>query len=665
MSNQILSDLTLRISTSTAELSEGLRQAGESINKFSKKAKEQGDRVRQGFSNIKSGVREMASSMTGALGEAAGGIAELGAGIPSVLTGIKGMTAGMGLLKVAIASTGIGLLVIALASLIAYFTKTQAGAEIVSIAMAAVGAVITTLIDTLSGFGEVLINVFSNPMESLKAFGDAIKNFILGRVELLMKGIKGLGTAFKLLFEGEFKAAANEAGKAIVSITRGINPVAWALEGVNAALDATVAKFGEASEKGQKAIRLQQDTNKLEREKVQFLERAAALELKISEAKTASKDRNNTEAQRLAAIQEAQRLQQQLSAESLRFAEEELRIKKAVDALGNNMLADDKATAELAVKALQIKRDESDKLRELLEQEVTIKGEIVSRGKEHAKIVEQRAKELEIARLTADTESVQKLKLEKIKPDEAAFKLPELKLKVNVAPVDFKPMISSFEAGVRLIQEGAAKLSEKFGQIGGQVGQATGAIASAFSQVMANRQMELENYYSREREQIESSKMSEEQKAAAITNLDKKVTEEKKKLAIKQAKMQKATALLGAIVNTAQGVTQALAQGGIAGLITGAIVAAAGAVQIGAIASQPLPAFANGGRMKESGMALVGERGPELVNLPAGANVTRANKTEQLLNKANDIKVQIQSMIRGEDLLFVLDETKRRAVNSF
>lgn len=48
-----------------------------------------------------------------------------------------------------------------------------------------------------------------------------------------------------------------------------------------------------------------------------------------------------------------------------------------------------------------------------------------------------------------------------------------------------------------------------------------------------------------------------------------------------------------------------------------------------------LPAFANGG-VSSGGLALVGERGAELVNLPKGASVTPANDTRSLLSRGSD-----------------------------
>ena len=79
----------------------------------------------------------------------------------------------------------------------------------------------------------------------------------------------------------------------------------------------------------------------------------------------------------------------------------------------------------------------------------------------------------------------------------------------------------------------------------------------------------------------------------------KKVAEAKKKGAEMQYKIemaQWASNILAATANTAVGVTQALAQGGVAGIITGALVGAAGAVQLASImAAKPIKHFAAGG----------------------------------------------------------------------
>ncbi len=79
----------------------------------------------------------------------------------------------------------------------------------------------------------------------------------------------------------------------------------------------------------------------------------------------------------------------------------------------------------------------------------------------------------------------------------------------------------------------------------------------------------------------------------------KKVEEAKKKGAKIQYQIemsQWASSILMATANTAVGVTQALAQGGVTGIITGALVGAAGAVQLASImAAKPVQHFATGG----------------------------------------------------------------------
>ncbi len=91
-----------------------------------------------------------------------------------------------------------------------------------------------------------------------------------------------------------------------------------------------------------------------------------------------------------------------------------------------------------------------------------------------------------------------------------------------------------------------------------------------------------------------------------------KNSEEYKKLARKQAIAEKAMAIFKATVSTAVGIAKALEAGPL-GPFLAALTAAAGAAQIAAIASTPLPAMGEGGIVTKPTMALVGEKGPEAV----------------------------------------------------
>lgn len=143
------------------------------------------------------------------------------------------------------------------------------------------------------------------------------------------------------------------------------------------------------------------------------------------------------------------------------------------------------------------------------------------------------------------------------------------------------------------LQDKAAQTAELLTLVQGYVDQSVSIMNQA-----ANLMLETsKNQATAEQAQLEmkylKGEMGEEE-------YNKKITESKRKAAREQYKIQMVqwtASILQATANIAQGVTQAIAQGGIAGLITGGIVAAAGAVQIGSIiASKPIPpSFSTGG----------------------------------------------------------------------
>nr|DAV17585.1 MAG TPA: chromosome segregation protein [Caudoviricetes sp.] len=71
------------------------------------------------------------------------------------------LSTGLKILKIALISTGIGAIVVALGSLVAYLTKTQKGTELLSNVMAGLGAAINVIIDRVAKFGGTLVKVFS------------------------------------------------------------------------------------------------------------------------------------------------------------------------------------------------------------------------------------------------------------------------------------------------------------------------------------------------------------------------------------------------------------------------------------------------------------------------------------------------------------------------
>lgn len=128
----------------------------------------------------------------------------------------------------------------------------------------------------------------------------------------------------------------------------------------------------------------------------------------------------------------------------------------------------------------------------------------------------------------------------------------------------------------------------------------TNAIGAILNQDSKNKNLNLDKDYNKQKARIMKNITDEDERKKALEKLDQKFDKKRRALQREQARRQKAMALMGAIVNTAQGITAALANpGGIAGIVLAAIVGALGAVQIGMIAAQPLPA-AEGALIKGS-----------------------------------------------------------------
>lgn len=131
-------------------------------------------------------------------------------------------------------------------------------------------------------------------------------------------------------------------------------------------------------------------------------------------------------------------------------------------------------------------------------------------------------------------------------------------------------------------------------------------ITSIFQNAAQARMNAIDNEFNERKAWIEENIADETEREKQLVALEEEFSEKKRDAARKSAQADKAAALMGAIVNTAQAVTKAFAQGGIFGFATAAIMAAAGAIQIAAIKSQPIP-LAQGGITTGETPAMVGD----------------------------------------------------------
>lgn len=217
-------------------------------NKQATKAINDQEKAQNDLSNSTKKATLETENATGAIDDMAGALGlNLGA-MKSAQGGIKGMVKGFKTLKISIAATGIGVLVIALAGLVTLFSKSQSGAEFFRKATAALSTTFGLLIDGAESLVDLLVDVFSKPQESLKKLTDSIKDgvvyyfseFIPNAITKVIDGFGLLGKAAKLIFEGEFAKAADVAGEAVLKLGDGLTDLNPITSGFKVVVEGTV-----------------------------------------------------------------------------------------------------------------------------------------------------------------------------------------------------------------------------------------------------------------------------------------------------------------------------------------------------------------------------------------------------------------------------------------
>tara|TARA_R110000803_G_scaffold209612_1_gene279595 strand:+ start:8468 stop:10501 length:2034 start_codon:yes stop_codon:yes gene_type:complete len=211
------------------------------------------------------------------------------------------------------------------------------------------------------------------------------------------------------------------------------------------------------------------------------------------------------------------------------------------------------------------------------------------------------------------------------------------------------------EDGAGMVSQGMANLTQNMGNVSETIGQFAnewgGAVSGAFDLIntaLDASQERLNQYYDTEQKRIEGSKMSEEQKQAALLKLEEEVAKKQAKINKKKAVAAKAQAIFQAVISTAGAIAQALPNIPLA-----VVVGAMGAMQVGAIAAAPLPAMENGGILPAGQPALVGEAGPEIFQPTSGGMVLPNSVLSGGLGK--DVNVTGQLVVQGTDLVAALN----------
>ena len=170
------------------------------------------------------------------------------------------------------------------------------------------------------------------------------------------------------------------------------------------------------------------------------------------------------------------------------------------------------------------------------------------------------------------------------------------------------------------------------GEINGYMQQTAQVVQDATNLMLQSVQTETELELAKLDEKYEKGELAESEYYEKVKEIKKKAAQDEYKIQM----FQWTASLLTATANIAEGVSKAIAQGGVAGLVTGALVAAAGAVQIASItASKPTPpSFYTGGIIGGANGATMGGDNT-YIHARRGEMILNASQQRALWDKLN------------------------------
>lgn len=332
-----------------------------------------------------------------------------GAAFKKAAIGSISFSEAMKIVRLALISTGIGAIVVAIGGLIAYFMKTEEGAEKLERAMAGLGAAFDVIVGAAASVGKTLMGIFENPKQALVDFS----NFLVGN---FMNRIKAIGVLFRALKRGDL----NEFSNGLFQLTLGVEDVGGKVERLGQRA-AGLAKQAMAAANAMAELEGRfQNVEDAERE---FGVQAEKTKLEIDRLILTAKDRSQSEGQRVNNLKKAGQLEEHLLAQELKFANERANILKAQNALREKAgtLRDDDAQAE---------QDAIKKTVELRGQSALLQQKIANRLSVLNTDLAEEARKAEVDRLKAEEISL-KLRLLQV----AEHSKEELEIKKKLVDV--------------------------------------------------------------------------------------------------------------------------------------------------------------------------------------------------------------------------------------
>ena len=488
--------------------------------------------------------------------------------------GIKGLGTGFKGLGVAIKAAGIGLLLAAMDILKELFDNNQKTVDFFNTTFNTLQVAFSDFSKFISanigGIADFFQTIFENPVESIKALGEGIKNNIIERFQSMLEVLGFVGEAMKKFFTGDFKGALDSvkaAGTEMVDVLTGVDDSAKKIaEGTTKAAKAISKYVVETVKQGQAMT----ETNK-QAEIAEVLAQGLIekYDLQAEKLRQVRDDERFTIEERIKANNDLKEVLEEQENAMLENAQRILDAKARQLTLDENNIEFQKEYLAAQNELIGVQAQVAGFRSEQLMNEMALQRELfdleISKAENAQEVAEIEAE----AAIEAETNLKKQLTLE----EELNKKLYDSRL----ASLELQK--SQYKEGTQAYQDMVSEINILNAERTAQEGEE------------AKKRRELEQEVQQSRLQMTGDAIG------ALNDLAQAFLSGNEEQAKKAFKINKALGISQAVVNTAQAVTAALTAGGNpVKLATGAqfveagIAAATGAAQIATIARQQFQA---------------------------------------------------------------------------
>lgn len=284
----------------------------------------------------------------------------------------------------------IAAIVVGLKALSSWFKRTEEGQNQLARSTGYFKQVLDNLLDVVDKVGEWLFKAFTKPKEALNDILDFLKGQIIYRFEAIGK----MGAAITKIFSKDWKEGLNDMNNAVLQFQTGIKDAGERL-----------SEWGKnVVDNANKRAEIEDQLFKLKVQERKMNEEIAASEVRISELRSKGRDIELPDAERLAALKEAQSIIEANYQKEIDLATRRRDLVAEQKGLSHSNMQDNEEISRMNVEILNLQARSADEQRELMREINSLSKAVGKNAAEGVAAIQQELETLQAAILDADGE---------------------------------------------------------------------------------------------------------------------------------------------------------------------------------------------------------------------------------------------------------------------